>query len=55
MWKNKYEEKKVKATMYKEEHNMGIYYLLEVAQQEALGLGTGYTVRVRRSKRKKQA
>jgi len=55
MWKNKYEKQKVKVTLYKEEHNMGIDYLLEAAQQGALGLGTCYTSGVRRSKRKKQS
>jgi len=40
MWKNKYEKQKVKATIYKEEHSMGIYYFLEAEHQEALGLGT---------------
>lgn len=55
MWKNKYEKQKVKVTIYKEEHSMGIDYMLEAAQQAASGSGTRFTIEVRRSKRKKQA
>jgi len=32
MWKGKYEKQKVKATLYKEEHDIGMDYLLEAAQ-----------------------
>ena len=55
MWKGKYEKQKVKATLYREEHDIGMDYLIKVAQQEASETVNASTTRVRRSKRNKQA